>query len=514
MKILCNIIILLLSLSAFAGSEDRLRELVKQDVASKINGGPGLNAAEKKEIDAITEKLGVIESAQITQEAMSGIQSGAIKLDKSAKPYSDQFLQSKIQPSQKIAAAAAPPKQMTLKELKALAPAADAKTDSTGTPSPNITININPNSGQAEVVAPGTTPATEKDKDKKPAADKAEVKKDKVSIPKKLEDQMAKNYKSIIETSNERQTREDEAFAKNSKYIPADDPYHPSPTGKSVSNPAFKVERDASSIIIYSVNYTDAVTIQNCVADGVSILFGDSIKTTISKYIAGDDKYFSVNTIPGDRGISARLTKPIAENDAWYSSVTVFRKDDGKAYLINLVGLPCTRDVLRFPKVVYLEERTNRTNRADETLKLSDSEVLTPRDKIILESKGYKETKELGLTVEDMVASAGADVVAMSIQAAAVTKQDDIEFKVLDFHQVSVIKSTSKFLELHSKVHSERLGKSVWRWNTTVSIKKDYMLRRRYVYLMMLNHKLKEYQYLQIDTAEKLLDLKKREYDL
>lgn len=510
MKTICNIIIILFTLPAIA-SPERLRELVKKDTMMKVSGAQGLNPSEKKELEAIQEKLGVIESAQITNEVMTSLQYGGSLI----KPV--KTLSAPVQPSNStVSQIIQPVKKEGIKVIqapKAQDPKAAATDLTAQTGTPNITININPNSGEAQVVDPNSPQA--KAPPVKDVVPKAEGEKSsKVVIPKKLEDQMLKNYKDLINDVSQKEASDEEILSKSPKYIVNDDPYRPSPVGRGVANPSFKVERDSSSIITYQVNYTDAITIRNCVADGVSILFGDSIKTTISKHIAGDDKYFAINVIPGDRGVSARLLKPIGENDAWYSSVQIFRKDDGKAYLVNLVGLPCTKDVLRFPKVVYLEERANRTNRADDTLKLSDSEVLTPRDKIILESKGYRESNSLGLVVEDMVASAGADVVSMSVQADKVTSESEIEFKILDFHQVSLIKTTAKFLELHSKVHSERLGKNVLRWNATVSLKKDYMLRRRYIYLMMLNHKNKQYQYIQVDTAEKLLDLKKREYDL
>lgn len=534
-----SIVVILLSICtsfAFAKSEDRLKELVRKDVISKLHSGKGLSASEKKEYDDLSDELGLMVTSQLTSEVMTEIQKqntpSSLKTEQVAQTQPD--LQKMLSPkpvavaqasqalkSQSSSAPAAPQVQAQPEAAKALpekkAPATEVKPES----APNITVVINQPGAQPIVTTTtGQSPdaqatgaalsPNQSSLEKKPEAPKPE--KDPLTpyINKETEKKMLKAYREAANKSLE----EPEFSSKKPSSNHGDQIYTPSPVGGGIARPGFVVQRDSTSIVTYAVSVNDSVTIETCVADGVSINLDESIKTKIQNVIISDDKFFTYKTLENKRGVFVRLMKPVPEGGTWLASLRLYRAEDDKAYLINLVGLPCPTGVIRFPKQVYLTEKVNRNARIDDKYKLGDTEVLTPEDTIIAASYGYDTTDAYGVKVYDMVASAGAKVVSLGVEINGLTEPDDSEFKVLDYHQITQIKTTYRYLELQSKKATNTRGQKVQRFNLTVSVDKDYILTRKYIYLMLINNKKKNYEYVRVDLAEYMRSLKERGFDL
>lgn len=494
------ILALIFSNVTFAQEGDargQLRSLIEKDVKNKMTGGKGLSESELKLYNKLSEKVGLFESNQITQDVMKNIADGT----ESTKPIEAEKEfelppPSKTQVKAKLVDKTEQDKSQTVTKK-------EKKEDPKKEEKPQVlTIVVQ----QAPQSTP--TPATvivpqSEDEPKKEVAPK---------IDKKLESKMASAFNRGLTRSETESVSERALIINETK---GDEIYQPSPLGESLKNQNFIVERDASSVVTYSVSVSDAITIRNCVADGVSIHLDESIKTNLQSAIISDDKYFSVKEFENKRGVFVRLTRPIKESEAWISALRLVRKDDDKVYLINLIGESCPEDgVLRFPKIVYLTERVNRNTRLDDKLKLSDNEILTPEDTIIEFSKGYDRTDAYKIQVYDMVSSAGSGAASIGVELRSLTLPEDGEFQVLDFHQVTKVKTTSRYLELQSKKASTLRGIKVQRWNLTVSLNKDYVLRRGYIYLMYVNNKKKNYEYVMVDLRKYLRSLKEREFDL
>lgn len=511
-------LIILFSLSAFAGGEDRLRELVKKDVASKLNGGSGLNESDKKEYNRLSEEIGLIKATQITNEVMTGVMQngGQSKQVASKKAQSPAALPEILVSSQK--SGALPQKYPVSHQQssvssnsipKELPPKKEVQATESKSEMPPITVVINQGAPQQILDEAKKVEPTQK-----LSSDDSESQNLYPQISKDTEKQLMKNYKAVADNSLKELEELKVAEKQNVDTPSGDQIYTPSPTGTGINSPGFSVERDSTAILHKPVSVNDSVNIDMCIAYGAAINFDESIKTTIGRVQSTDDKYFRFQETPNKRGVYVSLIKPVPKDGIWLSSLMLYRKDNDLIYLVNLRGRPCPDGLINFPKVVYLSEKKDRSARLDDKYKMADAEVLTPEDTIISVSKGYDRTNDYGAIVYDMVASAGSTVVTMGVEVQNTTSPDDAEFRVLDFHQVTPLKTSSRFLELQSKKASEQRKQNVQRFNLTVEINKDYMLRRRYIYLMYINNKKKNYEYIMVDTAKFMKSLKDREFDL
>nr|BFD64831.1 hypothetical protein BdHM001_35120 [Bdellovibrio sp. HM001] len=463
-------------------------KLVKKDVELKLVG-KSLSEAEKAEMDRLAKALGPLKAAQVTNQVMNEVSQKAIQ-DVIA-PQS----QSSNTPSPLMTKAPQKQQEAPQEELKQ--------------PVTVVINQIGPGAASTDPVKPEVQAPPKEPVDQGPKPIRPNISSE---TEKKLLAQYAKNHVVDGDKAEVAKTELAEKEAKPNKKLK----YSPSPTGKGLKRPGIHVERDSANIVSITVGVEDAVTLQMCIAHGVSIHFDESIKSNIQRVNADDDKYFRFEKYDNNRGVYVRLVKEIPSGGMWESALRLIRKDDDKAYLVNLVGVPCPEGLIRFPKVVYLKNRMIRTDRLDDRLKLSDNEILTPQDTIIMMSKGYKETNEFNASVYDMVASGGASVVSMGVELETGLSHDDFEFKVLDYFQVHQIKTTSRYLDLQSQVitNLSKEGKKYKRFNLTVSVNKDYILRKRYLWLMVLNHKTKSYEYRIIDLIEYFKDLKDREFEL
>jgi len=504
---------ILFSFNAFAGSEDLLRELVKKDIASKLSGGNGLNNSDKKEYNRLSDEIGVIRATQITNEAMTGI----AQRNNQLKPSDIKKTQPNIVPEvlissqkpgalpQKVSTSTQSPQSLIPKEL----PKKDTPLNETRTEMPPITVVINQGSPQ-----PPQNEGKKNDLITKEKSDESEPQAIYPQISKDTEKQLMKNYKTVAEDSIKELEQLKSTDNANAEIPVGDQIYTPSPTGTGINSPGFSVDRDSTAILRKSVSVNDSVNIDMCIAYGAAISLDESIKTTLGRVTITDDRYFKFVETPNKRGVYVSLTKPVPKDGIWLSSLMLYRKDNDLIYLINLRGRPCPDGLINFPKVVYLSEKKDRNSRLDDKYKMADAEILTPEDTIISVSKGFDRTNDYEAVVYDMVASAGSSVVTMGVEIQSITDPSDAEFRVLDFHQVTPLKTSSRFLELQSKKASEQRNQKVQRFNLTIEINKDYMLRRRYIYLMYINNKKKNYEYMMVDTAKFMKSLKDREFDL
>lgn len=553
MKKVAILILSLIVSVAFAKPEDRLRELVKKDVLSKMQGGKGLSESEKKEYDTLSDEVGIYTTVEISNQVMGEIQKdnapkSAPKAEAQAsKPKVDTSeINALLSPKPVAKAVASNHETKTTKQAETPAkvatpapvvmqtpaptpakalPEKTVVTNDSKPETPNITVVINQPGAQPLVsTTMGQTPEAQasgaaSNPNQKPVAtkdgEKDKPEKDTVSNPlinKDAEKRMLKAYKDAATSAMAES--ELPAVTKPGLPIQGDQIYTPSPVGQGVTRPGFAVNRDSTSIVTYPVSVYDAVNIYTCVADGVGINLDESIKSKFQDVFTGDDKYFTYRVQNNRRGVFVRLKRPVPEGGSWVSSLRLYRDEDDKAYIINLIGVPCPADILRFPKQVYLTEKINRAARLDDKLKLADNEVLTPEDTIIAASNGFDSTDIYKIQVYDMVASSGAKAITLGVELDSLTDQDDGEFKVLDYHQITQIKTEFRYLDLQSKKASGIRGKKVQRFNLTVRVDKDYILGRKYIYLMYINKKKKNYEYVRIDLAQYMKSLKDRGFDL
>jgi len=379
------ILALLFSLNSFAGNEDRLRDLIKKDVASKIAGGKGLNDSDKKEYNRLSEEVGLIKSSQMTNEVMSGVSQSKPSSFQSGAPSKSipEILISSPTfgglPQRMNATITKPTDSAALKDKQKK----DAAPSESKNEMPPITVVINQ--------GPSQNPMQPEDQKKTDAlaAAKIEEKSSQLfpQISKETEKELMKNYKAVAEKSANEPEQVAMTGRKSIETPAGEQIYTPSPIGTGINSPGFTVDRDSMAILHKPVSVNDSINIDMCIAYGAAINFEESIKTTIGRVQSTDDKYFRFQETPNKRGVYVSLIKPVPKDGIWLSSLMLYRKDNDLIYLINLRGRPCPEGVINFPKVVYLSEKKDRSSRLDEKYKMADMEVLTPEDTIISVSR-------------------------------------------------------------------------------------------------------------------------------
>lgn len=286
--------------------------------------------------------------------------------------------------------------------------------------------------------------------------------------------------------------------------------YQPAPVTDHATNLGFLVERDSPKIQEVSLSHGDVLHVRMCISGAVSIVLDESYGDELQRTIIDDNAYFEAQTFTNNRGVLVRLKDRIPENNHWESALRLVTKSNDKTFLVNLLAVSCPKTgVNPFPKVYYIKEKFG--------LLSPQSKILTPEDTIIEASEGLPRRNTHGIRVYDMVASSNSNWVVFGVEVQyqqSKSAEAKLAMKVLDNLQVNQIPIKYDFLELQSKKASEFYGKPALRFKLSVNIDKDYVIKSRYVYLMLLDKSSGHYQYKMIDLLPYFSSLKKRGFNL
>lgn len=286
--------------------------------------------------------------------------------------------------------------------------------------------------------------------------------------------------------------------------------YQPAPVTNQANDLGFLVERDSPKIQDVSMAHGDVLHIRMCFSGAVTIALDESYGDELQRTIIDDNSYFEAIQFQNNKGVLVRLKDRIPDNNHWESALRLVTKSNDKTFLINLLAVSCPKTgVNPYPKVYYIKEKFG--------LLSPQSKILTPEDTIIEASEGLPRKNTHGIRVYDMVASANSDWVVFGVEVQyqqSKSTEAKLAMKVLDNLQVNQIPIKYDFLELQSKKSSEYYGKPALRFKLSVNINKDYVIKSRYVYLMILDKSSGHYQYKMIDLLPYFSSLKKRGFNL
>lgn len=285
---------------------------------------------------------------------------------------------------------------------------------------------------------------------------------------------------------------------------------------ESVQN-AYTLERDSGLILSQPISYKDTFNVQMCFNMGLTLTFDESIKTSIQTAIVDDLTMIGATVLENKRGAYIHLKQPIPEGQYLETAVRLIRKEDDKTYYVNIIAQPCPkRELIPFPRVIYLKEKDNLSL----TIQRKNP-LLTPQDTIITESLGYPRIPKKRITVYDMVASPGSEYVVFGVEIQVPDKNDkekfdlkSLKFTILDNIQINKVQSQFDYLPIPSQKVTEMRGVSTLRFKATVQINKKYIQNDRYIYLMVVDKEDKHYQYVPIDTLPYFKSLIDRGFDL
>ena len=286
--------------------------------------------------------------------------------------------------------------------------------------------------------------------------------------------------------------------------------YQPAPVVKDSLRTGYLVERDSTKIQTVKMAHDDVLNIKMCFSAAVTIGLDENFQDELQRVVIDDNAYFEAVQFENNRGVLVRLKDKVAENSHWESALRLVTKSNDKTFLINLLGVSCPKKGANpFPKVYYIKEKYG--------LLSPQSKVLTPEDTIIEASEGLPRKNKHGIRVYDMVASSNSNWVVFGVELQYQEVNSDeakVAMKMLDNFQVNQVPIKYDFLELQSQKASQFYGKPALRFKLSVNIDKDYVIKSRYVYLMVLDKTSGHYQYKMIDLLPYYTSLKRRGFNL
>lgn len=296
--------------------------------------------------------------------------------------------------------------------------------------------------------------------------------------------------------------------------------YSPISADSKIKNTNFNIERGSQSVIHQELGIDDVLTIKICIAYGVSIVLDD--KDELQRVIKDDNIFFDAQEFDNKKGVYVRLTKPIPEGSRWDSAIRLVRKSDDKTYLIKLMGVGCPEGDVTFPKIVYIKEKQDSFS--------YKQDLLAPEDLIIQVSKGYVRNDEKNtINMYDMLGAANSDLKLLSFEItdAKISKpEESVEFILLDNLQINKWKTKQEFLKPQSEKATElrtaqltKEGKSTssantYRFKVLTPIKKEYIFKQRYMWLLYVNNETKHYQMMKVDLIKYYQNLIDRGFEL
>lgn len=439
---------------ADGGDKSRLAEIMKLEVQLKSEG-KSLSKEQKEEYDSLVKIIGVVDAAVLKADLKK--EQEKQKETKMSPQIQEKYEQKYESLKGRIKTKKAPEKDLVEADTVEVKPAPKFKPES-----------------QAQKVDQDTDPR--------------DLKKDR--------------YDELMERISKATEKEK---AKGSKL------YSPTNIQQKNSNGLF-TERDSETIVEKAVAVNDAITVQMCYDAGVSIHLHDSIDTTIQRPIIDDSNWFTLVAFQNGKGVYVHLTKQVPRGMFKETSLRLFRKNDDRAYLINIIGVPCPDGMIRYPKVIYLKNKENTLANGRD---VKGREILPFEDMVIGESHGYVRTNSQNVVVYDMVTSSGSNSVILGVEIDGRFSDGEFNFTALDNLQINKLDLDSKFLPIQSDKSSVKKGKKVSRYRIVIpGVDKNYIMKRRYVYLMFLNHKTKEYEYVQVDLSVYFKSLKERGMEL
>lgn len=288
--------------------------------------------------------------------------------------------------------------------------------------------------------------------------------------------------------------------------------YTPAPVVNQAEQNGYLLERDSTKIVNVKMSQQDVLNVRVCISAGVSVSLDEESMAgeKFQRVIIDDNDYFEAKEFDNKRGVYFRLKQAIQPGFFWESALRLVSETNDKSFLVNLLGVPCPDGPNPYPKVYYIGAYAEQVNGLN-------TSILTPEDLIIQASEGLPRISKNVIRVYDMVTSAGSPYAVFGVEVQyhkSYPERDKLLMKVLDNHQTTIKESKMKPLKLQSEKATEFYGVPTLRFNLVVNIDKDYIINRRYIYLMVLSQATGHYQYQQIDLLPFLSSLKKRGYKL
>lgn len=273
--------------------------------------------------------------------------------------------------------------------------------------------------------------------------------------------------------------------------------YKPAPVVRNtIEERGFIIERDSMKIEKLKISTNDVVDILVCKTNPIHIAFDQNYDEVIQNTLLdGNQVDFETKTFDNNRGVYVRLKEAVPRGKIKESALRLVLKSNDKALMFNLVGIPCNAEGLnKYPKTYYISEKKTRIDR--------DNQIFTAEDMIIQMSEGYKRVNR-PISLRDMNTSANSDWVVFGLQINVPKELESDKYlydiKVLDNLQVNTIPEKTEYLPLHSKKFTKQKGMVTLRYKLSVNVGKKYLLNDRYIHLMILDKKRKEYVYELVD---------------
>lgn len=282
--------------------------------------------------------------------------------------------------------------------------------------------------------------------------------------------------------------------------------YEPAPLPSKNGYTGYELKRGTPTIIEEFLTVKDEMKVKMCLFSGLDIVFDSDSQDTIQRIILDDQIFFGQQVMGNNKGVHVQLIRPIMEDEGYVeTTLRIYRAKDDMPYIINLLGVPCPNEgLVKFPKLIVLKEKNPGI--------FPNKRVRPPEDTIIEESYGYKPKYQNKIRVYDMIVDSASDwvVFGVELQLKDNRKKLDGEFKILDSLQINQMQSYVEELRFPSIKATNLYQVPTKRFNIKVKMDKEYMMRRRYVHLMFIDHDTKSYQYFRINTMLWLTEAIKR----
>jgi hypothetical protein len=280
---------------------------------------------------------------------------------------------------------------------------------------------------------------------------------------------------------------------------------------KDKINDSSEVLRDDKEKLTYNVSINDVITTEVCFGAPVRILLGPSITHSLFSATTDDVVGFKALVMEDKRSGIIALAQPVIGNKVLRTRLRLVRDTDFKSYIVNVTGVDCNlKSKFELPAEIILENKP--------LIKSANDSIMPAEDTIIENTSGYKRKNQTNLIqIYSGAMAAASDWLSLGVSVKlgdSVKKQRKLEFVVFDSLQNSVIASSAQYLEKSSVVATRINKHPTLRINLKVNVSKKYILERGTVYIAMMDHDGRYYQYAKVDLKNLYKRLKRQGYDL
>lgn len=287
--------------------------------------------------------------------------------------------------------------------------------------------------------------------------------------------------------------------------------YVPNLERKEKFNEMFSLKRDDKQVLNVKMSPNDVVDLSMCFQTALRISIGKTINEEIMDVVVDDTAFLSTAMIKDNKSVIVKMKMPIKEDGVWRTGLRVLTAKTSASYNFNIALERCPEGELNYPKEIIVEKLNTFSGFSDR--------VLVAEDLITEASKGYpRQNSENIIDVYDGIISPNAEyaVLGVAVKVGDPKKyKAKLEFVVLDALQTRILESKAEYLPISSQKITNDTSHPTLRFNLTVKSNgfpsmKRYISERNYIYMMVIDHGSKYYQYVKIPLKQ-LMERKKIE---